>query len=432
MMLSPADLPAELRSRRQWVLWRYEKRSSAKPTKVPYQTDGDRADSTSASTWNDFNTVLAAVQEPHSSSDGIGFVFCDQDPYTGIDLDDCLDDRGQPKAWAQPIINPFSDTYSEISPSGRGVKIWSRAKLTGTGRKVSVDADGKPAHKKDPRRDGGVEIYDKGRFFTVTGRRFSNAELQILDHQTDVSSLYERLSTSTVPKEGSTGNQKKISVGYRHDHLVSVAGKLAAKRLDVEALFAVVEAINRRECEPPKPADEVRRLCEWTVEQEGRKGRLVAEAPTGGALPDDQLSLPVVVTNNRQLRDVTHPALAALQAANDPPFLFVRSGQMVAVTTDEKNRQVIIEVSEAVLRGRLTRSADYFRTNAKGDPVDCAPPIEVVRDILALPRGDWCLHSLDAVVEAPILRPNGSVLANPGYDPDTRLTTHQIRASTFR
>lgn len=65
------------------------------------------------------------------------------------------------------------------------------------------------------------------------------------------------------------------------------------------------------------------------------------------------VALPEICVNNRQLRDVSDDALSALQAANDPPFLFVRGQMMVAVLRDEKQRQVIGEVNESALRGRI-------------------------------------------------------------------------------
>ena len=131
--------------------------------------------------------------------------------------------------------------------------------------------------------------------------------------------------------------------------------------------------------------------------------------------------LPEICVTNRQLRSTADDALAALQSVNDPPFLFARGQTMVAVFTDEKQRFVIGEVTESALRGWMTRSANYFRINAKGDMVDIPPPIDVVRDVLALPPSQWRFQSLDAIVAIPILRPDGTILDAPGYDPTTQL-----------
>ncbi len=128
-----------------------------------------------------------------------------------------------------------------------------------------------------------------------------------------------------------------------------------------------------------------------------------------------------ICVNNRQLREYSDEALSALQAANNPPSLFVRSGMMVAIARDEKQRQIISRVSEAGLRGSLTRSADYYKINSKGNHVQSPPPIEAVRDILSQAPTLWKFQPLDGIVEAPILRPDGSILDTPGYDAATQL-----------
>jgi hypothetical protein len=130
---------------------------------------------------------------------------------------------------------------------------------------------------------------------------------------------------------------------------------------------------------------------------------------------------PRICCNGRQLPEVSQNALQALQAANVPPVLFARTGMMVAIIRDEKDRQVIAEVGIDALCGRLARCADYFKLSGTGDEHDCAPPPNVVKDILALAPAEWHFPSLDAVTEIPILRPDGSILDAPGYDPATRL-----------
>jgi hypothetical protein len=94
---------------------------------------------------------------------------------------------------------------------------------------------------------------------------------------------------------------------------------------------------------------------------------------------------------------------------------------IVAIVHDEKKRQVISEVGIDALCGRLARCADYIKVSPKGAEYDCSPPPGVVKDILALPPGEWNFPPLDALTEIPIIRPDGSILDTPGYDPATRL-----------
>src|SRR5947209_18741785 len=88
--------PDDLTERDQWVLWRYEARNG-KPTKVPYQVNARKASSTDPSTWTTFEAALDSLRQVADQFDGIGFVFTPEDPYCGIDLDDCIDDGGNIK-----------------------------------------------------------------------------------------------------------------------------------------------------------------------------------------------------------------------------------------------------------------------------------------------------------------------------------------------
>lgn len=146
------------------------------------------------------------------------------------------------------------------------------------------------------------------------------------------------------------------------------------------------------------------------------------EAPDSGTPADNGPGLPQIIVNNRQLRNVSDEALQALQSANQPePFLFARGGLMVGVVLNEKRQHVISTVNESGLRGHLTRCADFFKRGVSGGLSQCHPPLEVVRDILALAPACWDFLPLDAVAESPVLRPDGSVVEVPGYDRETKL-----------
>jgi hypothetical protein len=132
-----------------------------------------------------------------------------------------------------------------------------------------------------------------------------------------------------------------------------------------------------------------------------------------GRLPDIQVS-------DRQLRDVSHECVEALRARNTPPALFVRAGRLVRVATEETGRPVIQEVNNDILRNRLTRSADFYQV--KGDlTLNCAPPIDVVKDILSLPPDDWGFPAIQGVIEAPALREDGTLITESGYDQQSHL-----------
>ena len=180
------NVPAELKQRRQWLVWREEIRRD-KTTKVPYQVNEKKAQSNNASTWTDYVTVCKHQER----FDGIGFVFTPGDLYTGIDLDDCIID-GKVQPWAEEIIGKFqSSAYIEVSPSGNGIKIWTRAKLP-------VDAK----HKVYINEATGeaIESYDSLRYFTVTGQ----GKYSIGDGQDAVDWLFEKYLKKETPAPAPT------------------------------------------------------------------------------------------------------------------------------------------------------------------------------------------------------------------------------------
>lgn len=152
-------IPADLRERDQWVVWRYETRDT-KPTKVPYQCwikQQKKASSTDPNTWGGFGAAITAYE--HGPYDGVGFVLSKGDPFVFIDLDHCRDaEKGIIDGPAIEIIKTLHG-YAELSPSGTGVHIFVCGVLPEGRRKV-----------------GQVEMYDRARFATMTGQRLELPE----------------------------------------------------------------------------------------------------------------------------------------------------------------------------------------------------------------------------------------------------------------
>lgn len=168
------EIPSELKSLPQWILWRKEERDG-KPTKVPYQANGEMAQANNRRTWSTFATAVKFYLE--GDYDGIGFVFSRQDNYIGIDLDNCVVDD-KTNAFATEIIDTL-DSYTEFSPSGKGIHIIIRGNLPqsilGTGRKNTRH---------------GLEIYSYGRYFSFTGNRENSNE--IYERTDELAEIFEQ------------------------------------------------------------------------------------------------------------------------------------------------------------------------------------------------------------------------------------------------
>lgn len=168
--LTTEGIPTELKSLPQWVCWQWKDKRDGERTKVPCTTSGSPASSTNQETWTTFDDAYQAYRI--FPVDGIGFVFTPEDPYCGLDLDDCIAGGvlREPEGTYVKLLN----SYTEISPSGTGVKVIFRGTLPDGSRHGFGEGNG---------------VYDSSRFFTITGHVYgqygsirtpSSQELQTL------------------------------------------------------------------------------------------------------------------------------------------------------------------------------------------------------------------------------------------------------------
>jgi hypothetical protein len=169
----PAGIPTRLMGRQQWVSWRAEQRDG-QWTKVPISpATGQRADPKDPETWGTCAQALKRYRD--DGLEGVGFVFTADDPFLGVDLDEMNES-------ARAIVADLA-SYTEESPSGRGVH-------------VIIEAS-----KPGPRcRAGTVEMYDKGRFFAITGRRLEGSLASIEPRQGQIDGLYAGLFPDPPPR----------------------------------------------------------------------------------------------------------------------------------------------------------------------------------------------------------------------------------------
>ncbi|WP_424006974.1 hypothetical protein [Haloferax denitrificans] len=163
-------LPDKLLERGQWVGWRKQTRGGDE-TKVPVTVNGGYASATDAATWTTFDEALAYATE--GAADGVGFVFSTDDPYVGVDLDNCRSrETGETEAWATVIIDQLA-SYTEISPSGTGYHIIVRGSLP-----------------PDGNRTGNLELYEHSRFFTMTGDHVDETPTTVADRTDELTAIH--------------------------------------------------------------------------------------------------------------------------------------------------------------------------------------------------------------------------------------------------
>jgi len=173
-------VPLALRERVQWVVWQYEW-NEKKWTKVPYRVGPkSRASSTSSEQWSTFEEAVKAWLAS-DDLDGIMFAIAPDDPFCGIDLDECRNTKGHIATEAQEIIDEFA-SYTEVSPSTEGVKLFILGKKPDFADCRSTKVGG----------FGEIEIYDHDRFFVVTGAHLDGTPTTIEERQELLKALCAR------------------------------------------------------------------------------------------------------------------------------------------------------------------------------------------------------------------------------------------------
>lgn len=121
------------------------------------------------------------------------------------------------------------------------------------------------------------------------------------------------------------------------------------------------------------------------------------------------------------LADVSRAAWIAIDAANNPPFLFRYGDLPVRLERDDRGGLVTRGLNLDRMRYTLARIAEFVEPKkgrgASSKPAqDTFPPLAVVHDVLAKPEPP--LPKLTAVVEVPVLTREGRIRDLAGYDPD--------------
>jgi putative DNA primase/helicase len=187
---SHLTVPAPLTEYTQWICWHYTQRENGKWTKPPVAPfNGEyRATVDNSNTWRSYTDACAYHERTDTDTEGLGFVLTDSDPLAAVDLDDCYDPQtGKIEPWASDIIDTI-DSYTEISPSGYGIRIF----LIGS---LPDDADSQQkqlrlVHSLIGRDTPKIEVYDDNRYLTITGTPFSQGSDTINDRCDELRDVY--------------------------------------------------------------------------------------------------------------------------------------------------------------------------------------------------------------------------------------------------
>jgi hypothetical protein len=417
------NVPAELQALNQWVLIRIEEdkgkteEGKGKYKKVPYQVAQRyfNAKSTDPSTWGSFEDAVKTMEESEGLFVTVGFVLTEADPYTFIDLDHVLDPSGNTIPEASRILESFK-SYSETSLSGTGIHILIRGKKPGV------------RCKKDF-----LEIYETGKVASLTGSLLSPETNTIRDAQAELDQLYigyfpelekvEAQGSQIEARERSdqevidlarTGKSKEKflrlwagdKTDYKNDHSSADLG-----------LCCILASLTKN----PEQIDRVFRQSQlFRTKWESKRG----EGTYGSQTIQKSLEfigpsfLPVVVTNGKQERQLTHDVLNVMRGPTCEK-LYSRGGKLCEVHYDlDEKSPVIKEQNEESLLGKLNESADWVSRDADGNDRPSKLSKRVISIILASKDKNE-FPSLKGLATAPFLRADGTICEDHGYDPQS-------------
>jgi putative DNA primase/helicase len=166
------NIPERLRDYDHFVVWKYE-HVDGDLKKPPYNPKtGKRASVGKCDTWGSFVDARSAYETGAFS--GVGIVLSQPMGIVAVDIDHCITD-GQLDRNTQQIIDALH-SYTEVSPSGTGIRIMLEGKL--------------PAGL---RRQGNVEMYEDMRYVTLTGHRRAQTPAEVQPRHQALYSVYHRV-----------------------------------------------------------------------------------------------------------------------------------------------------------------------------------------------------------------------------------------------
>jgi hypothetical protein len=428
-------IPKELRTIPHWVVWRLE-RKNGKDTKPPYQTNGLHASHSDPSTWTTFDNALEGYHV--NGYAGVGFVLSKDDKILGIDLDSCREpDTGEIEQWAWVKIEKIN-SYTEISPTGTGVRIICRGTLPCGGRKRNK-----------------IETYDNKRYLTITGQHIDGTPITIESRDKEIAEIHAEV----FPENN--GSAKDQNIGPNHISLEDDKILTMAKNASNGDKF--VRLWNGDYTGYPSQSEADLALCSllsfWTKGDSNRIDRLFRKSGLfrpkwdekhygngqtyGQATVEKALNKPREICSPQQtalepirenyvsmaeskgrskeknkllridvsdqdLDRLTKKTWAALRIANENPTMFRYGDSPNRIEKGDDGTLFFRVVNRNRMRHFLAQNLIIRKKNKPAHP-----PMALVDNMLATP--DIPLPVLNRIVETPIFADDGTLQLKPGY-----------------
>jgi Uncharacterized conserved protein len=210
------DVFKDLASHNRWGCYKkiFDK-ESGKYSKIPISAITFKgAKSNDPKTWCSLGKAISYLNVRKDLS-GIVLALTSYDDIVGIDIDHCIDENGELSAMAKEIID-LADSYTEISPSGAGIRIILHGELPKDLRKNTANC---------------VEVYDSHRFLTITGNHLTGTPMSINIRHVQVKEIHQRFIKKEIAFDTvnsfRTIEDKHRSMVLEDDELLDLAASAA-------------------------------------------------------------------------------------------------------------------------------------------------------------------------------------------------------------
>jgi hypothetical protein len=433
-----ANIPQALKALTQWVVWEaIARRDKEKPEKAPLdpKTGGStRAKTDAPNTWGTFAEAMEAF-ESNKNLHGIGLVFTPEDTFTFVDLDDAVN-GADVEPWAAEIAAKLQ-SYTELSPSGTGLRIVVEAEAVG------------PAKRK-----GKIEIYSAGQYATLTGNVLNGSNV-VAKRQGELADVYHQVFAKDGEEKPDSDVHSdfaawrnvadeeivKLVRGKRDSHYDKLwasghQGDKSKDDFDLCCKLAFytgrdsdrIDRLFRRSRLYRKKWDERRGSSTY-----GRNTIREAVAETSETWAPDA----VIIVKKGEYPEATDRAEEVLLRHAEHLRIFQRAGEVVRIITLPKEVKssglsrpegtiMLSALTVPALMETLERLIVFKTLSGKTEDIG-EHNLERINCPTKIPtyylnrRGSWKLPILTGIVAAPLLRLDGTTLNTEGYDERTGL-----------
>ena len=247
---NPDRIPQVLKDIPRWVTWKAVANNGDKPRKVLYDPNllDQYGKSNDPDTWSSFEKALTSFEEGDRA--GIGFVL-NNDGLVGVDLDNCVDEKGTISPEAIDFLKKLQPSYCEYSPSRKGLRALGYAEPLTKGINGSFNTLQ-------------VEMYSTGRYLTITGDVIKDKGIQKMPNFNSLANqIKPQQVVAAIPSPNS--DQEFYVDTNRNNYLFRFASKA---RNVISSEYILLQAIleeNNRVCKPPLTEHEIRATILKTV-----------------------------------------------------------------------------------------------------------------------------------------------------------------------